>query len=298
MQKWTTENIPSQIGRTVVVTGANAGLGLQTARVLAAKGAHVVLACRSEARGQQALGKIQAESPSGTLELMLLDLSRLQSIAAFVEAFKAKHNALDLLINNAGVMMPPVSKTEDGFEMQIGVNFLGHFALTAGLFGLLKQGTHPRVVTLSSLAHHWGKIDINSFRDITNYKPWPAYGQSKIACLMFALELHERLKATGIEMSSLSAHPGGTKTELQRHSLSLRIMDFMYMKMEQGTLPSLYCATEPTASSGAYIGPGGWFEMRGYPALSKIAKQALNKESRQRLWTSAEDMTEVTFDVS
>jgi NAD(P)-dependent dehydrogenase (short-subunit alcohol dehydrogenase family) len=256
MKKWTTSNIPSQSGRTAIVTGANSGLGLETARALANKGAHVILACRSEERGKQALDKIKYDKPQGSVELALLDLSSLESVIKFTQSFKTQYNTLDLLINNAGVMTPPASKTVDGFELQIGVNYLGHFALTAGLFDLLKQGNDPRVITLSSLAHRWGKIELNSFSDISNYNSWREYGQSKIACLMFAIELDERLREAGISMKSSSAHPGGTKTDLQRHNLMSRVLDFMYMEASQGALPSLYCATELSSVSGSYIGPG------------------------------------------
>ncbi len=297
MKKWNHTNIPDQTGRTAIVTGANAGLGLETARVLAGKGAKVIMACRSKERGQAAMDTIEVENPSGSVELAIVDLSRLESVKSFAASFSAEHRSLDLLINNAGVMTPPESKTADGFELQIGVNFLGHFALTALLFPLLEATEGSRVVTLSSLAHRMGKIDLASFRGATRYRPWREYGQSKLACLMFAIEMQQRLDRAGIPIRSLAAHPGGTRTDLQRHSLMSRMLGFMMMDVQQGTLPTLYAATEPTAQGGEYFGPDGIYEMRGYPAPAKIAKQANDEEARDRLWQIAEELTGVTFEI-
>jgi len=295
---WTAENIPDQTGRTIIVTGANAGIGFEAARVLVAKGAKVVMACRSEARGQTALQRIKDDSPNGNVELALLDLSKLESIKAFTESFSAINTRLDVLINNAGVMIPPESKTSDGFELQIGVNFLGHFALTAQLFDLMRLTEQSRIVSLSSLAHRFGVINVESFQGTSNYKPWREYGQSKLACLMFALEMQTRFDAVEIPIRSLAAHPGGTTTDLQRHSLMSRMMRFMFMEVEQGALPTLYAATEPSIKGGEYIGPNGFFELRGYPAPAKIAIQAQDENVRNRLWESAERLTDTRFEVS
>lgn len=294
---WTTQDIPSQTGKTIIVTGANTGLGFETAKALAAKGAKMILACRDENRGQAALERIQQENPSADVELMLLDLSSLQSVRDFAESFLSQNDRLDILINNAGVMTPPETHTTEGFELQIGVNFLGHFLLTALLFDRLKQTENARIVTLSSLMHRPGKIDIDSFRGPDKYKPWREYSQSKLACLMFALELQKRLEANEIPIKSMSAHPGGTKSDLQRHSLMSRMMGFLLMETSQGALTTLYAATEPNLQGGEYIGPNGWFELGGHPALSKIAKQAHDPETSKQLWEAAEEMCGVNFGV-
>ena len=294
---WTAKDIPTQIGKTIIVTGANTGLGFETSKALAAKGAKVILACRDEHRGQAALERIQKENPRADLELMRLDLSSLQSVREFSESFLSQNDRLDILINNAGVMTPPEAHTTEGFELQIGVNFLGHFLLTALLFDRLQQTENARIVTLSSLMHRPGKIDIDSFLGPDKYKPWREYSQSKLACLMFALELQKRLEANEIPIKSMAAHPGGTKSDLQRHSLMSRMMGFLLMETSQGALPTLYAATEPNLKGGEYIGPNGWFELGGHPAPSKIAKQAHDTETSKQLWEAAEKMCGVSFGV-
>jgi NAD(P)-dependent dehydrogenase (short-subunit alcohol dehydrogenase family) len=206
--KWSTAQIPDQSGRTAVVTGANSGLGLVSARELARHGASVVLACRNTAKGDQALRAIQAVAPDAQLELAQLDLGDLESVAAFAESFRASHDGLDLLINNAGVMAPPRRETKDGFELQLGTNLLGHFALTGRLIGALEGRVDARVVTLSSNAHKMGRIDFEDLQSEHGYKRWGAYGQSKLADLMFALELDRRLRAAGSTITSVAAHPG------------------------------------------------------------------------------------------
>ena len=224
--RWTFDNIPEQSGRTAIVTGANAGIGYAAARALAMKGARVIMACRNRERGEAAVARVAAEQPAGSVELAIIDLASLESVRAFADSFEANgsgvdNGRLDLLVNNAGVMIPPQSKTADGFELQIGVNFLGHFALTGLLLDVLARTDDSRVVTLSSLAHRGGRIDFDSFWGARHYKPWREYQQSKLACLMFALELQQRLHARGFQVSSLAAHPGGTKTDLQRHNRAL-----------------------------------------------------------------------------
>ncbi len=294
--RWTADRIPDQSGRVAIVTGANAGLGLESARVLGLKGAHVILACRSEERGEAALEKLSAEVGGGRFRVLPLDLSALASVHAFAERFRSDGNRLDLLINNAGVMIPPFSRTADGFELQFGVNYLGHFALTVLLFDLLATTPDSRVVTLSSMAHRGAAIGFGSFTGDTRYRPIRAYQQSKLACLMFALELQKRLAASSFGVVSLGAHPGATKTDLQRHN---RLVDIgaglIAMDVSKGTLPQLYAATEPSAKGGEYIGPTGWFEARGYPGPAKVDPAALDIGVRERLWDESEALTGVRY---
>ena len=300
-KKWTTSNIPDQTGRTVIVTGANSGIGYETALALAKRNAHVVLACRSHSKGEEAVGKIEASRPSGSVELMLLDLSSLDSVRAFAAAFNAAHDRLDLLINNAGVMMPPFGTTQDGFELQIGVNYIGHFALTGLLFDKLTTTPNSRIVTLSSLAHRQGKIDFDTFtaeglQDGVKYKPMAAYMQSKLADLMFAIELQDRLSDAGSGTMSLAAHPGFTATDLQRHSgFFNRLVRLYSNNPPQGALPTLYAATSPDVQPGGYYGPDGFYEARGYPAPSKVMPHARDRQVAGRLWSYAEEATGVRF---
>lgn len=232
---------------------------------------------------------------------MPLDLGSLDSVRSFAELFNAAHDKVDLLINNAGVMVPPFSTTAEGYELQIGVNYLGHFALTGLLFEKLKNMPNSRVVTLSSLAHRNGKIDFSTFtgeqlRGGTGYKPMTAYMQSKLADLMFAIELQRRLSHTGSEVLSLAAHPGFTATDLQRHSgLWNRLVGLWSNDPPKGALPTLFAATSPDAKPGGYYGPDGIYEARGYPAPSKVVTRARNQEVAERLWAYAEEATRVRF---
>ena len=300
-KKWTTSNIPDQTGRVAIVTGSNTGIGYETALALAKKSAHVVLACRSQAKGEEAIEKIEASQPSGNVELMLLDLSSLDSVRAFAGAFNAAHGRVDLLINNAGVMIPPFGTTAEGFELQIGVNYIGHFALTGLLFDKLVATPTSRVVTLSSIAHRQGKIDFDTLtgEDLQNgadYKPTIAYMQSKLADLMFAIELQRRLTEEGWGTTSVAAHPGFTATDLQRHSgLWNRLVGFWSNDPPQGALPTLYAATSPDAEPGGYYGPDGFYEARGYPAPSKVMPRARDRQVARRLWSYAERATNVRF---
>ncbi len=293
---WKFDNIPDQTGRVAIVTGANAGIGFASAQALAAKGATVILACRNQERGRAALDKINATKPAGSAELWILDLSDLDSVRSFARDFEEAYDRLDLLINNAGVMIPPASKTSDGFELQIGVNFLGHFALTGLLLESMEATPGARIVTVSSLAHRGGRITFERFRSTKGYRAFREYQQSKLACLMFSLELQRRLKARGSSVSSLAAHPGGTKTDLQRHNgLVSFVTQFVGMPADQGALPTLYAATEPSARGGDYIGPNGLYEMWGYPKHARIARRAKNPEVSQKLWQVAEDYTGVRY---
>jgi NAD(P)-dependent dehydrogenase (short-subunit alcohol dehydrogenase family) len=297
MERWSFADIPDQTGRTALVTGANTGIGLETARMLALKGASVVLACRNLEKGKAAIERILSERPRGKATLAALDLSDLDSVADFAAAFAASYERLDLLVANAGVMVPPFGRTKQGFELQLGTNHLGHFALVGRLLPLVLRTAGARVVVVSSAAQNIGRID----RDDLNwerrpYKPWAAYGQSKLANQLFALELHRRLSAAGSGVRVTSAHPGFTATDLQRTSLSARLFNPIFgMKPPDGALPTLRAATDPAAASGSYWGPRGLFEMRGPPAPARISASALDPSTAAWLWDESEKLTGVTF---
>jgi NAD(P)-dependent dehydrogenase (short-subunit alcohol dehydrogenase family) len=302
--KWTAEQIPDQGGRTAVVTGANSGLGLVTARELARAGARVVLACRNLAKGEAARRQIEAAAPGAPLELEELDLSSLDSVRAFAGRYRERHDSLDLLINNAGVMAPPRGRTADGFELQFGTNHLGHFALTGLLVGAIEGREDGRVVTLSSTAHRTGRIAFDNLGGEHRYFRWRAYGQSKLANLLFALELERRLRASGSTVKSLAAHPGYAATNLQFAAPPL--VDRLVMKLgnaviaqseEMGALPTLYAATEPGLAGGTYVGPDGLGEQRGHPKPVSPNRAARDEQVARRLWEASEEMTGVRFEL-
>jgi NAD(P)-dependent dehydrogenase (short-subunit alcohol dehydrogenase family) len=288
-----------------VVTGANSGLGLATARELARKGARVVLACRNVAKGEAAVRDIEASAPGAALELEQLDLASLDSVRSFAERYRSSHDGLDLLINNAGVMAPPRKRTADGFELQFGTNHLGHFALTAQLIGAMEGRDDARVVTLSSQAHRTGRISFDNLGGDRHYFRWRAYGQSKLANLLFALELERRLSAAGSTVKSMAAHPGYAATNLQFAAPPL--VDRLFMTVgnaliaqseEMGALPTLYAATEPGLPGGTYAGPDGIGEQRGHPQIVSPSGAARDEDLARRLWEVSEEMTGVRFDLS
>jgi NAD(P)-dependent dehydrogenase (short-subunit alcohol dehydrogenase family) len=296
--KWTADQIPDQTGRTAVVTGANSGLGLSTARELARAGAHVVLACRNLEKGEAAL----AEVGSGA-ELEALDLASLDSVRAFAERFLASHEGLDLLINNAGLMAPPRGVTADGFELQFGTNVLGHFALTGRLLGALEGREDARVVTLSSNAHKLGRINFDDLQSERRYNRWRAYNQSKLGDLLLALELDRRLRAAGSTVRSVAAHPGYSATNLQSAAppaLDRAVMvvtnHLLAQSEDMGALPTLYAATQPGLEGGTYVGPDGFMEQRGHPEPVTPAKAARDEETARRLWDVCEALTGVHYD--
>jgi len=297
MDRWTFADIPDQTDRTAIVTGANTGIGLETARMLALKGANVVLACRNLEKGKVAVEHVQSARPRGSATLAALDLSDLDSVAAFAAAFAASHERLDLLVANAGVMVPPFGRTKQGFELQLGTNHLGHFALVGLLLPLVLRTEGARIVVVSSTAQNIGRID----RDDLNwerrpYRPWAAYGQSKLANQLFALELHRRLSAAGSRVRVTSAHPGFTATDLQRTSLAARLFNPIFgMRPADGALPTLRAATDPAAASGSYWGPRGLFEMRGPPAPARISASALDPSTAAWLWDESAKLTGVAF---
>jgi len=296
-KRWTSKNIEDQTGKVSIVTGANSGIGYETARALLGKGAIVIMACRNPERGNKATQKLQEEFPQGQIDFMQLDLSDLSSVKTFASQFNNKHDKLDLLVNNAGVMVPPFTRTADGFELQFGTNHLGHFALTALLLEALKKSEQARVVNVSSMAHHMGQIDFNDLNyQKKRYSPWKAYGQSKLANLLFTLELQKRFTKNNLKIEAMSAHPGWTATNLQQNAFSARLFNPVFAQnTEWGALPTLYAATGPEAKGGDYFGPSGIFEIKGYPKKVGSAKKALDQEVASKLWQVSEELTGVQF---
>lgn len=304
MGKWTAYRIPDQTGRTAIVTGANSGLGLVTAKELARRGAAVVLACRDTRKGDEAAAEIAAAAPGATVTVAALDLASLDAVRAFAQRFREEHATLDLLINNAGLMAPPRRTTADGFELQLGTNHLGHFALTGLLLDRLQATPGARVVTLSSGAHRIGRIDFDDLQGERRYNRWRRYGQSKLANLLFALELDRRLRAAGSQLLSVAAHPGYAATHLQ--SAAAPAADRLFMKFtnalvaqsaEMGALPTLYAATEPSVRGGDFIGPDGIAEQRGHPKVVHGSAASADPAVAARLWTVSEQLTGVAYDV-
>lgn len=303
--KFTTEQIPSQAGRIALITGANSGIGYQAALELARHGAHVLLGCRNAAKGQAALERLHREAPGASAEVVSLDMASLASIRAFAEAFAARKVPLDLLINNAGVMaLPKREVTEDGFERQFGTNHLGHFALTGLLMPQLLAAPSPRVVTVASLAHRNGKIDFNNLQSEKKYTPWGAYGESKLANILFARELDARAKAAGSKLVSIPVHPGVSLTNIVENGpgakgpkmLALKLLGPVLMQPDTaGALPTLYAAVSPEAKGGEYIGPDGFMEFKGSPVVVKPRANGLDAAVGKRLWTASEEATGVVY---
>ena len=296
---WTAGNIPDLSGKVAIVTGANSGIGYETALELAQKGATVVMACRSLPKAEAAAGQIRQTNPSGELVVMELDLGDLDSVRQLAAAFQERYDRLDLLINNAGIMVPPYGKTAQGFETQIGVNHLGHFALTGLLLDTLLRTPQSRVVTVSSGAHRFGQIDFDDLHwERKAYKPNPAYGQSKLANLLFTYELQRKLAAAGQDTIAVAAHPGWTETNLQQHSgLASFLNPFFSQSPPMGALPTLRAATDAGVRGGDYYGPNGFMEMRGYPGLVNSNDASHNLADAERLWQVSEELTSCSFDV-
>jgi NAD(P)-dependent dehydrogenase (short-subunit alcohol dehydrogenase family) len=302
--KWQVATMPMQTARVAIVTGANSGIGYYTALELARAGATVVLACRSEAKGMAALARIKGNYSGAKVVFEGLDLANLASVAAFAARMKAAYPAVDLLINNAGVMALPARQvTQDGFEMQLGVNFLGHFALTAQILPLLKAAKKPRVVNVSSIAHRRGEINLDDLQSEQNYRPWGAYSQSKLAMLMFSVGLQRRSETGAWGVAANAAHPGFARTELIANgpgagamaAVSNVFAPFISQSAADGALPSLYAATAPDATGGGYYGPSGLFELKGQPGPARIMPQAKDMNVLKRLWERAEVLTSVSF---
>ena len=296
---WTADDIPSLEGRVALVTGANSGLGLESVRALAARGATVILACRSRSRAEASQRQLQKQGLLH-LELLDLDLADLNSVEAAAAAVGQRYGRLDLLLNNAGVMAPPRTLTAQGHELQFGVNHLGHMALTQRLLPLMEGQPDPRVVTVTSGAQYFGRIRWNDPSWSSGYDRYGAYGQSKLANVMFALELEAQLRQRNSNVRSLAAHPGIARTELQPTALTnggnraealiYRLMDPLFQSAAMGALPQLHAATAASAQGGEHYGPGGWGGLRGYPALCRLAPAALDPEQRQRLWALSEEL--------
>jgi NAD(P)-dependent dehydrogenase (short-subunit alcohol dehydrogenase family) len=296
--KWTIDQMTDQSGKVVIVTGANSGIGFEAAQALAHKGAAVIMACRSLEKGQVALEQIQNEKSHAQVLLKQLDLADLNSVRRFGEDFLAAFDRLDILINNAGVMATPYGKTADGYEMQFGTNHLGHFVLTGTLIDLLKDTPDARVVTVSSDAHRFGRIAFKDLNSEKFYQKWLAYGQSKLANVLFGNELQRRLARNGNNPISVVAHPGYAATNLQHTTTLFSMLNpVLAQSPEMGALPILYAATSPEIKGGEYIGPDGFLGQRGYPHKAQSSRRSHDEEAAQRLWGVSEDLTEMQFTV-
>ena len=294
LQHWINANLQSQKGKTILVTGGNSGIGYYAALALAKVGADVIIAGRNAKRVDQAVRDIEAEGIEGSIDAGIVDLASLKSVQEYAEQFRSKYSRLDVLINNAGVMMPPEGATEDAFESQFGINFIGHFALTGRLYDMVKSTPGSRVVTLSSIAHRGARIDFGNLRLEKPYDTRREYYQSKLADIIFALELGRRSDAKGDGVVSVACHPGFTKTELQRHLDPAILGKMTFMEAWQGALPTLVAATGDV-KSGDYFGPDGPGEMGGFPALGVIDGAALDAAVADRLWAVGEDVTGIVF---
>ncbi len=303
MAKWTTTDIPDQTGRVAVITGANTGLGYETAAALAEHGAHVVLAVRNLDKGKDAAARIAANSPQADVALQELDLTSLESIRGAADQLRSNYDRIDLLINNAGVMYTPKSTTKDGFELQFGTNHLGHFALTGLLLDRLLPVAGSRIVTVSSQGHRI-RADIH-FDDLQwerSYSRLGAYGQAKLANLLFTYELQRRLAPSGTT-TALAAHPGGSQTELTRNLPPVvarvsSVIEPLFQDAAMGALPTLRAAADPGALGGQYYGPGGFGELRGYPKVVASSSRSHDVERQRRLWAVSEELTRVVYSLS
>ena len=301
-QKWSIQNMESLNGRVVIVTGANSGLGYHTSKALALQGARLIMACRNLEKGEEARNLIMQEKPEHKPELWMLDLASLDAVRAFSSKFKANFKHLDLLINNAGLMAIPYARTADGFEMQFGVNHLGHFALTALLWDQISKVAHSRIVTVSSAAHHIGRIRFEDIHWEKKYSKWGAYGMSKLSNLLFTSELARRLKGAGLPDLALASHPGYASTELQTKAAKMRgsnlgVASFglanrlVAQSAENGALPTLYAATSEQVRQGAYYGPDGFLRLAGWPAPDTPNKRRVTDEVAEKLWKLSEQLT-------
>jgi NAD(P)-dependent dehydrogenase (short-subunit alcohol dehydrogenase family) len=297
--KWTSDDVPGQQGRLAVVTGANTGLGFETARVLAARGASVVLAVRDTEKGKRAAARIAGAAPGADVMVQPLDLASLASIRAAAGELRARHPRIDVLVNNAGVMFTPRQTTRDGFELQFGTNHLGHFALTGLLLEQMLPVPGSRVVTVSSLAHRIrARVNFGDLQSERSYRRVAAYSQSKLANLMFTYELQRRLSGAGATIAA-AAHPGLAATELARHTpaIAASLYPLVSQQAAMGALPVLRAATDPGALGGQYYGPGGFSGTRGYPKLARSSRQSHDTAIQRRLWTVSEELTGVRFPV-
>jgi NAD(P)-dependent dehydrogenase (short-subunit alcohol dehydrogenase family) len=304
-RRWTAHDVPDQVGRVALVTGANSGIGLEAASLLAQRGARVLLACRSADKAARAAEEIRAARPLGDVEALQLDLASLASVREAALQFQASHNRLDLLINNAGIMAVPVGRTAEGFELQFGTNHLGHFALTGLVLERLLATPDSRVVTISSGGHRMGKIDFQDLNWERGYGRWRAYGRSKLANLLFTYELQRRLEHSGSKTIAVAAHPGGSATNLGRRapgepgawvdSVIRPISGLFLQSAAMGALPTLRAATDPHVVGGEYYGPSGPGELRGLPVRVTSSQASRDPEVASRLWAVSEELTEVRY---
>ena len=303
---WNQDQIPDQTGRTMVVTGANSGLGLCSARALARHGAEVILACRSPERGKAALDDVRAVASGSEPRLLELDLADLGSVEQAADELRSSTTQIDVLMNNAGVMALPLRRTADGFEAQFGTNHLGHFAFTARLLPLLQAADAPRVVTTSSIMHRTGKMRWDDLNWQRSYRKWLAYGQSKLANLLFAFELDRRARERELALTSVAAHPGYTSTHLQAAGSEITGNTLMLWATnlgnrvfaqsdEMGALPQLYAAAAPDVEGGQFYGPAHLMESRGHPKIVRATSAAYNRDAARRLWEVSEELTGVDF---
>jgi NAD(P)-dependent dehydrogenase (short-subunit alcohol dehydrogenase family) len=303
MVSWTEDGVPRQDGRTALVTGANTGVGFHVARVLAERGAHVLLGCRDAGRAAEAADRLRAARPGARVGVVPLDLASLASVAAAADTVRAGHDRLDLLVNNAGVMRTPDRTTADGFELQLGTNHLGHVALTGRLLGLLLATPGARVVTVSSPAHRQAPRDADPLAAPRRYSPAGAYARSKLANLLFAYELQHRLAAAGHDARSLAAHPGGARTELNRHMPAIMLARGrswgvwrpITQPPERAALSILRAATDPAAAGGGYYRPDGLLEFRGDPEPGRSSERSYDRDLQRAVWAASERLTGVTF---
>jgi NAD(P)-dependent dehydrogenase (short-subunit alcohol dehydrogenase family) len=307
MSSWTIHDMPTLDGRTVVVTGANSGIGFEATQFLAARGATVVMACRSVDRGERAAAEIRRSVANPDLDVRECDLADLDSVAAFTDSFASDYDELHVLCNNAGVMALPRGETADGFERQFGINHLGHFALTGQLLETLAATEGARVVTQSSGAHENGEIDFDDLQRRDSYGRWAAYSQSKLANVLFGYELDRRADEAGLDVTSVVCHPGYADSDLQRRAgeagagkIGAGIMQaanaVFAQSAEQGALPMLYAATHEGISGGEYVGPGGLFNMRGAPEIQESSDRSYNTATAGRLWDVSEELTGVEYE--
>lgn len=301
MSTFNIKALPLGTDKVAIVTGANTGLGYETSLQLAERGYSVIMACRNKGKAMAAMGKIMGKYPEAKLKFLPLDLNRLEAVREFAKQFLDKYERLDLLINNAGIMMPPYELTPDGFESQMGVNYLSHFLLTGLLLECMEKTPNARVVTLSSLAHRWGDIFFDDLDFSRGYDPKKAYGQSKLACLMFSYELQRRLDSHGYHVASLAAHPGISATELGRHmpkvgQMLAKIIGPLFMQAaDKGALPTLRAALDPYAHGGEYYGPNGYREYKGDPVKVDSDENSKDLVKANRLWELSEELTGLDY---
>ena len=303
MEKWTLKNMDDLQGKVIIVTGGNSGLGFESVKAFAGKGASVVLASRNMQRGEDAKAEILKAHPGGKIEVLELDLMDLASVEAFVKQVEKKYDRLDVLMNNAGIMTTPYFKTKDGFEGQMGTNHLGHFALTAQLMKMIKATPGSRVVNVSSGGHRFGKMDFENllFEDGKDYSPMKAYGRSKLSNLLFTYELERQFESSGIKAIAVASHPGGSRTNLDRHvkgkiwfKLIWPIFRLMTMSQALGALPQIRASVDGEVKGGQYYGPHR--NMTGYPVVVKSNQASHSMADARKLWEMSEELTGISFD--